>query len=287
MKRLALSVALGVCGLALAGAEEVDPAKAQEGKPSIDWVTGPAEGKLGSIATVAVPETYIFAGPDDTRKLMEAMQNPTSGDEMGFLAPTEGEWFIVFEYDDSGHIADDEKAELDGDAILKTLREGQKAGNKEREKRGWDTLEITGWMQAPHYDAESHNLEWGTKLKSSTGSENVNYNSRLLGRTGVMSATLVGNEKAIQEGMATYKDILKKHSFVPGQKYAEFRAGDKVAKYGLTALITGGAAAVALKTGILQKFWKLIVLAVAAGAAGLKKFFTRNKPMPEGGPTPT
>jgi uncharacterized membrane-anchored protein len=115
----------------------------------------------------------------------------------------------------------------------------------------------------------------------------VNYNSRLLGRTGVMSATLVGSEEAISQAMVAYKDILQGHAFVPGQTYAEFRAGDKVAKYGLTALITGGAAAVALKTGLFQKFWKVIVLAVAGGAAGLKKLFTRSKPASEGGPTPT
>ena len=262
---LVLVLNLGLCGLALA-----------DDAPSIDWVTGPADGKLGSIATVKVPEAYIFAGPDDTRKLLEAMQNPTSGDEMGFLTPVDGEWFIVFEYDDSGHVADDEKAELDADAILKTLRAGQKEGNKERQKRGWETLEIAGWMQAPHYDPDTHNLEWGTRLQSSSGTSNVNYNSRLLGRTGVMSATFVGSEEEIQAAMSVYKDILKGHAFVPGQKYAEFRSGDKVAKYGLTALITGGAAAAAIKTGLFQKFWKLIVVAVAAGAAGLKKLFRRS-----------
>jgi uncharacterized membrane-anchored protein len=286
---LSVCLALGACGVALADAQPA-PEATDEG-PDVHWIQGPATGELGSIATVTVPEKFVFAGPDDTRKLMEAMHNPTSGSEMGFIAPAEMNWFIVFEYDDSGHVADDDKEKLDADAILKTMRENQKEGNKERAKRGWNTLELTGWTAPPHYDAETHNLEWGTRLKSSAGSENVNYNSRLLGRSGVMSATFVGDEQAMSEAMVAYKTILKGHTFVSGQQYAEFRKGDKVAKYGLAALITGGAAAVALKSGLLAKFWKLIVLAIAGGAAGARRLFAkfRNETTvsPEGGPTPT
>ncbi len=58
---------------------------------------------------------------------------------------------------------------------------------------------------------------------------------------------------------------------MPGQKYAEWRSGDKVAKYGLTALIVGGAATAAVKSGLLIKFWKLIV----AGFLGLSAFLKR------------
>jgi uncharacterized membrane-anchored protein len=50
-------------------------------------------------------------------------------------------------------------------------------------------------------------------------------------------------------------------SYLPGQRYAEYKPGDKVAKYGLAALITGGAAAIAVKTG----FWKVIVSGLVAG----------------------
>ena len=92
-----------------------------------------------------------------------------------------------------------------------------------------------------------------------------------------MSATLVGSEEQVLGGMDAYKEILSGHQFVPGQRYAEFRSGDKVAKYGLTALITGGAAAVALKTGLFKKFWKLIVVAGAGALALLKKLLGRGR----------
>jgi len=52
-------------------------------------------------------------------------------------------------YEDSGHIADDEKGKLDAAAILATLRESNDAGNEERRRRGWAPLELVGWQAQP------------------------------------------------------------------------------------------------------------------------------------------
>jgi uncharacterized membrane-anchored protein len=56
--------------------------------------------------------------------------------------------------------------------------------------------------------------------------------------------------------------------------------GDKVAEYGLAALVLGGAAAIATKKGLwavivgfLVKGWKLVAIAVAAVGASLRKLF--------------
>jgi uncharacterized membrane-anchored protein len=57
-------------------------------------------------------------------------------------------------------------------------------------------------------------------------------------------------------------------SYTSGNRYAEFMKGDKVAGYGLTALIAGGAAAAAVKTGLFAKLFKVI----AAAGAALWKF---------------
>ena len=59
--------------------------------------------------------------------------------------------------------------------------------------------------------------------------------------------------------------------FTSGNRYAEFMAGDKVAEYGLTALVAGGAGAALAKSGLLAKMWKAIVLGAIAAFAGLKK----------------
>ncbi|ANM31893.1 hypothetical protein ABI59_23495 [Acidobacteria bacterium Mor1] len=252
----------------------------------IDWVPGPGVGELGSVATLEIPEGFIFAGPEDTRKLMTLMQNPLTDMEMGFIAPAgesdEEDWFIVFEFDPVGYVKDDEQADLDADALLESMKEGSRQSNKLREERGWETLELVGWVQPPHYDTASNNLEWGTRLRSGDNHETVNYNSRLLGRRGVMSATFVGSEQQLMDNREAFHGILSGHDYVAGQRYAEFQEGDKIAEYGLAALVTGGVAAVALKSGILQKAWKFIVLAVVGAGAFLRRFFRKSEPEPAG-----
>jgi uncharacterized membrane-anchored protein len=59
--------------------------------------------------------------------------------------------------------------------------------------------------------------------------------------------------------------------FNPGRSYSDFRASDKVAEYGLATLVAGGATAVAAKTGLLAKLWKLIAAGIAAMVAFLKR----------------
>ena len=46
--------------------------------------------------------------------------------------------------------------------------------------------------------------------------------------------------------------------FKAGSRYAEFGQGDKIAAYGLTALVAGGAGAALAKSGLLSKMWKAI-----------------------------
>jgi uncharacterized membrane-anchored protein len=231
------------------------------------------------MAEIKVPEGYMFAGAADTKVLMEAMQNPLSGEELGFLSPTNMEWFIVFEFSEIGYVKDDEKDKLDADAVLESLRKGTEVGNKERKKRGWPELTITGWEIPPRYNSETHNLEWATRL-ASEGHANINYNTRLLGRRGVMRVTLVADPETLVTATPIFKSLLKEYSYVGGERYAEYRQGDKIAKYGLTALMVGGAAAVAAKSGLLKGLWKIIVVAAVAIGAFVKKLMGRGNDGP-------
>jgi len=243
----------------------------------LDWLEGPATALIGDVAEVQVPEGFVFTGAKGTQAILEMNGNPVSGDELGFLAPTSMVWSAVFEWSDVGYVKDDEKDELDGDDLLRSIREGNEAGNQERQRRGWPTLQIVGWEVAPQYNEQTHNLEWAIKGESE-GHYFINYNVRLLGRKGVMSATLLVDPNDMVASLPSYRSLLDDYTFQSGQRYAEYRQGDKVAKYGLAALIAGGAAVGAAKLGLFawlavlfKKGWKLIVVAVAAVGAGLRK----------------
>jgi uncharacterized membrane-anchored protein len=104
-------------------------------------------------------------------------------------------------------------------------------------------------------------------LEPTVSGVTVNYTIRLLGRTGVMNAVLVSSPSSLDNDIKAFKASLGNFSFTQGQRYSEFRAGDKVAEYGLAALIVGGAAAAAAKSGAFKAFGKFIVFGVFGGLA--------------------
>ena len=242
----------------------------------VTWQKGPSVGELGTHAQVKVPAGFVFAGASDTRTIMEANHNPVTGKEIGFVAPAGEDWYAVFEFDDVGYVKDDEKDSLDQKALLDSIKAGTEAGNKERVKRGWPTMTIIGWETAPRYNDTTHNLEWAIRAQSE-GLPVINHNTRVLGRGGVMEVTLVADPAVLVETMPKFKAMLDGFEFKQGQRYAEFRAGDKTAAYGLTGLIVGGGTAALVKTGAFKWLWKLIVAGVAGVAALFKKLFSRNK----------
>ena len=140
-------------------------------------------------------------------------------------------------------------------------------------------IEIIGWDQEPKYDPATHNLTWCLRAKSA-GEEFVNFNTRLLGRKGVMKVVLACAPEALPKIKPEFNDLLAKHKFLSGESYAEYRPGDKIAKYGLGALVLGGAAVGAAKLGLLtpvllffKKAWKLVVVALVAVIGSFKKLF--------------
>jgi len=239
----------------------------------IQWTRGPDKGKLEKWAAIEVPEGFIFAQGDDTRLLMTAMGNICSGNEVGFLAPTSMAWFVVFEFDKVGYIKDDEKASLDADKMLESIKKGTEQSNEIRRKHGAPGLTIIGWDLKPTYNDKTHNLEWCIRARDDKGELVVNHNTRILGRSGVMKATLVCGPDALPEVMPQYVDRLGAFGFNSGEKYAEYRRGDKIAKYGLSALVVGGATAVAAQTGVLKSLWKFIVIGAIAVGAFFKRLF--------------
>lgn len=248
---------------------------------SFGW-TRSGKAQLGSMAQVDIPQGWRFTGPQGTRDVLKLFDNVPGSSELGMLT-TEGlgPW-VIFEFEESGYIKDDEKDKLDADALLKNFQEGQEAANEERRKMGIGTLTVAGWALPPRFNDQTKNLEWALRVVSETGNESINYNTRLLGRHGVMEVELVCDPKEMQTLLPQYQSIMSAFQYTSGNTYAEYRAGDKVAEYGLTALIAGGGAVAAAKMGLfaklgglLAKLGKGVVVLVVAVGAGIKALFSK------------
>ena len=245
------------------------------------WVNGPDIGAIGSKATIQVPSGYVFLGERDTRRFIELMGNPPS-DNHYLIAPKSLKWFAVYSFSNDGYVKDDEK--IDADDLLQRLKESDGPSNENRKKLGMSPLFTDGWQVPPHYDINTKRLEWGVRLRGENGETNVNYTSRLLGRSGVMTSILVADTDTLGSDTKDFKNVMQKFNFVSGQTYSEFKPGDHVAEFGLAALVLGGAAAVATKkgfwtviAGFFAAFWKLLAGAVVVGLAGIGKLFKKKQ----------
>jgi uncharacterized membrane-anchored protein len=141
-----------------------------------------------------------------------------------------------------------------------------------------------GWHTAPFYNKDTNNLEWCIKGESQ-GRTIINYNTRILGRGGVMSANLLVGPDGLDASLPVVKKVLAGYAFTQGKRYGEWKSGDKIAKFGLSALVVGGAVGVAAKMGLiakiaasLGKLWKAIIIGLIAMGAAIKKLFVRRRP---------
>lgn len=240
------------------------------------WQRGPTEVSIGGHATLKISEGQAFLDSPNTRRFLELNRNPPR-DNRYTLSAQDLSWFAIFFFEATGYVKDDET--LDADALLKSLQEGDGPGNEERKRLGMPPIHTAGWHVPPHYDAGTRRLEWGLRARTDEGRTIVNYTIRLLGRRGVMHAILVSDPEGLDKDIAVFKSSLTGYTFAAGERYSEFKSGDRIAEYGLAALVLGGAAAVATKTGFGKAIGKFLILGVlavgAAVAAFFRKFFRR------------
>jgi len=275
-KALALPVvllALLVLTRPAAAQQPRDPQDVVKQIQGLGWVHGPADANIGGLATITVPKGLSFLDGPNTRKFLELNLNPPR-DNHYTLSSQDLSWFAVFYFESAGYVKDDEK--LDPDALLKSLQGSDDRANAERKRLSMPAINTVGWHVPPHYDPETKRLEWGVKLRQSdVGTDVVNYTIRILGRRGVMHVTLVSDPRELDKDIVAFKGALGGYGFVAGEKYAEFKAGDRVAEYGLAALVLGGAAAVATKTGFGKALIKFIGIGVVALFGAVAAFFRK------------
>jgi uncharacterized membrane-anchored protein len=273
MRRFANAIVALLC----ASVASIVYAQAEAEEPRLPWQETPLLAPIGDgLAEIDLPAGFLFLDRAGTVKLMEMTGNPVGGTEVATVAPAdERDWFLVFEWEEIGWVDDAERDDLDPDALLAGLREGNDAANEERVERGWTPLELVGWREAPHYDERTQNLTWAIEARSEERTV-LNRLVKLLGRRGVMSVTLVGSPEELVTATPEVDRLLEGYRFRAGHTYAEYLPGtDTAAKVGLAALVVGGGAAALAKSGLLAKFWKPIAVGAVALLAAARRLFGR------------
>jgi uncharacterized membrane-anchored protein len=248
---------------------------------ALDWVKGPTTVEVEGNSKLVIPDQYVFLDARNTTKFLELQHNLGDGREV-MVAPSNMEWMAYLEFSAEGYVKDNEK--IDASALLKTLQENTENSNEQRKSRGWSELHLVDWATPPVYNTTTKRLEWATILDSKEGGRAVNFSTKILGRKGYTSVIMVTDPVNLQTAESSLDNVLTGYAFNSGETYADWRSGDKVAKYGLAALIVGGVAAVAAKKGLfsvlagfLAAAWKFIMVGVVAAVAWLRKLFAKKQ----------
>ncbi|MFC9779158.1 DUF2167 domain-containing protein [Paenibacillus chitinolyticus] len=269
-----------VTGAALCVSLWTAPASAEE---TLNWVEGPKKVELGQIAELDLAKDFVFLNDTDTKKFEQQNGSHVNNREIGSVFPKDEKqnWAVIFEYEETGHVKDDEKDKIDADELL----ESYKTGTEEANKRGdvSNRLFVDGWDVKPFYDNDIHSLSWSLLGHDSKDEKFVNYNVNVLTRKGVISVVLVTDPKNLAaDRKVLTSSILPKLQVKAGERYEEYNSKtDKLAEYGLSGLILGGAGlAVAKKVGLiglLLVFLKKFGIIIVAGLAALWRFLRGKK----------
>lgn len=276
-------------------ADAANPATAQT--ESFIASLHPASGTVAipaAHAHLALKPGYGFLNSHDAQRVLgQLWNNPPDKDVLGMVLPSDdphvlldnNSWAVVVTYVDEGYVSDADAAGIDFDKMLRDMQESALEENPERRKQGFPEVELAGWAEPPHYDNASHKLYWARDLifsQNGHSGHSLNYDIRVLGRQGYLSLNAVAPIGQLGQVKADMPEVLAMTDFDAGQRYTDYDARtDKLAAYGIGALVAGGIAAKAglfAKLGVmLLALKKFLVLGIAAVAGLLRKLFRRKQ----------
>ena len=204
-------------------------------------IAGPATVNLGDRAAFIVPAGCKFVDASVARVLLANTTNPIPNNLAGILIPDSGQSFSVIQLADVGFLKNAGKERLNPSAILKGIRQEVSRQNQDNVRPSAPTAADVDWLLAPSYDADHNTLEYAIKAKGAGGAS-VNYVSSVLGRRAVLSLTTVF-PLVPAPNLSFQKELAKGLSFKTGERYADHRPDDRLARSGLAELIVGASQA--------------------------------------------
>lgn len=240
------------------------------------------------LATIQLKNGFRYMDPASSDTLLTGIWgNPSSrGSVLGTIVPADFDpfspaaWCVVLDFSEDGYVSDSDAEKIDYTQLLASMKKDTVSANEERRKNGYPPVDLVGWAVPPRYDQQTHKFYWAKELKfGEESTENtLNYNIRILGRRGVLVLNVIASMKELSLVQMAAPDILEMVNFNPGNAYADYKPGtDKLASYGLAALVAGGIAA---KTGVFKwllasliAFKKVIPVAAIALFALVKRIF--------------
>lgn len=208
----------------------------------------------------------------EARRFDEIINGTTSSDSEGVVI-LKGRT-LYLSYNDSGFVTVDDWKDVDATKLLDGMKDSTEKANDERVKNGVSPIHVDGWVQPPTLDQRRKSVRWVMGLHDEQRKRFVNAVALQLGRHGFERFTLVSRGDDPAGDRALLASLVTDYRFDNGSRFQDYVKGDRLAGFGIAALVGTAAGATLLKTGalagllLLLKKFIIVIIAVGAGLFG-------------------
>ena len=169
-------------------------------------------------------------------------------------------------FNDDGYIKIDDWDQVKPDDLLNEKKENAKINNEIRKERGLETVEDVVWVEKPTLDKEYNMISYSFKVVWGNQT-NINTFVLMLGKSGYTEFEILAsyeNEDEFKASKQLIRHLKQNFKYNPELEYKDYKPGDKVAAYGIAALVATSLGVKGLaKAGVLmlalKKFWFILL----------------------------
>jgi uncharacterized membrane-anchored protein len=276
-----LLLLVGLAAPAVADPADLTVADVDAKFAQLHWQTAGSRRLAESHAALAVPPGYLMVVGDDAVKV-ETMLGNIALPHLEAAIHNRANHFVIQHFDD-GYVTLDDWGDIDAKVLLAAISEATEKANEQRRRQGAAEIHLGRWIREPALDRPSATVHWAYGATEGTNPI-VNVVALRLSRGGFDKITLATDQTNYGLAAGNLDAILGGMSFDPGYRYADHIATDKVAEYGVAALV---AAVAGVKLAQFAVLGTLLVLAKKFGVFGLalivaagywlRRIFTKTK----------
>lgn len=248
----------------------------------LHWKRGPGTYALAdSHARITLPQDVAIVTGADAARMAFLLQGIEQPQTVAIAQSRTTDAIVYIDYDDEGFVTDEDWSDIDPDALLRDMRAAREAASDERRRNGGPGAMYTvDWLILPTYDPAKKEARWAIQF-STNGQLFANLQVIRLGRYGYHRMSWAGPASGVDSTPHFLQTMLDSYSYDEGYRYSDHVEGDKVAGFGIAALVRATAigskpsegSAATIFGGDLLLAKGLIVLA-AVGGIGI--FFKRS-----------
>lgn len=241
-----------------------------------DWESTNTSSQLNIISSSAYVDMSKFyyadtlSNYDQVQQLMfwsNGVEYPSTTHYIDIYLDDQNSYTVNIEkFIGDGYIKGDDWNNVDANKFIKELISSTKEANKERIKNGYTSVQDVKWHIKPSYNKELGYVFYSLLVQFDDGSETYNSTAMVLGRKGYTDITFLFKNSVATLMPNEIDKFVKNFQYNQGAQYLDYKSGDKIAAYGVGALVAGSLGIKGLaKTGALavilafaKKLWFII-----------------------------